>query len=553
MVQHYPQTRRRRGQIIGATLSARIIIILLSTLTTPAIAQSIRPIVPELKGYDSTAVRKALRSWRRDAGLRGADRPAILIATSIRQCSGCCATATNIVTGAIASYGIDADVLVVIAADARGEGLALREQFKATHVAEDIDGLLESVFDADPGAPDLYIIGPSGNVLERRRDIQRNNAIPYAEFIRAGLRPTTPGLPLVKGRSIRLAEPGRKIVDAESPVLDMQGSECSFIEPHHNAVYSFDTRTGRLARTIGDFDSLKFRFRSPDDDPRGWRLVDSLYSPMVSLAGILRGAPKGQMMIAAEFFTGYQQVDTSGPRSRMVMRRNRGIVTMEGGVRRIDLLPGAPLALGNPILLTNGTMLSVTIDEALLNGDVGRDTGSALSVFNLNNGSMVRIATLADCDSVTGSTFQPLLVGSLAESRGTIFYASEGNRAFLRIAKDGGRYRTSRIEPGGTLQQLFAAYQSDDSSVTEQVSLHDISADTTFLYVLLQDDRRSPRSDRFVVQRYTPDGTYHSEFCVRTKNDEPVSAALLGASGQELLMLAKWKKARWTIERFRTP
>jgi len=93
------------------------------------------------------------------------------------------------ITRAIEGYGLDADVLVVVAADADGEGLALRDRFIATNVSEDTRGITTAELRADGTLPDMYVIDPTGTVTAHFRDIQHNNVIPYEAFVHAGIRP----------------------------------------------------------------------------------------------------------------------------------------------------------------------------------------------------------------------------------------------------------------------------------------------------------------------------------------------------------------------------
>ncbi|HVZ42141.1 MAG TPA: hypothetical protein VHI13_22870 [Candidatus Kapabacteria bacterium] len=481
-------------------------------------------------------------------------RPTILLATSIHQCAGCCAAAINEITRNIAGYGLDADVLVVIRADAEGEGIALRDRFAAPNISEDIAGTTATVFHADRTFPDMYVIHPDGSIGIHVRDIQHNNAVTYEALVRAGIRPLPLRGTVVYTRSIRLAEPrGRKLAEAQSAAFDIHRGLLSFLEPHQNAIYCFNATTGKSAGELAGFDSLKFRFRNAGDDPRGWELMDSLYSPMVLLEGLVRTRSGDTLLITGNMFTGYAAIDSGAGQPHFTMRKEHAIITVSDGiVRSVCLLPSpGTILVGDPLLVGSEQMLSMTVDENWARGrNLARDTVMALGLFNRRTSSVARVATLSGMDSATAGIFNPLAVGSLTwAGDSAAFYLSEGNRALLRLDLRPGHYSVVPVQPAGTLQQLFVAKRLNDTALTDSVSVFDAVADSSTLYLLLDDERGGLRSERMIVQRYDLNGGFRSEGRIRSVDDEVVSAGFAGVGPGGPAILVKWKKHRWSLEK----
>jgi len=74
------------------------------------------------------------------------------------------------------------------------------------------------------------------------------------------------------------------------------------------------------------------------------------------------------------------------------------------------------------------------------------------------------------------------------------------------------------------------------------------SADGSFLYVLLDDMRRRPRSDHMVLQRYSLDGQFHSEDAYdqsMMKLSRPDSPGWFKRSGDS----GEVEEAPWTVEK----
>jgi len=61
--------------------------------------------------------------------------------------------------------------------------------------------------------------------------------------------------------------------------------------------------------------------------------------------------------------------------------------------------------------------------------------------------------------------------------------------------------------------------------------------------------RRRRRSDHMVLQRYSLDGQFHSEERIRSVDDENYLGGFAGVGSSGPVILVKWKKRRWTVEK----
>ncbi len=524
-------------------------------------------------GFDRAQVSTALQGWTKKVKEFDRAKPTVMFTTSTMGCTPCCATAINHAINRLAADAVVANVLVVVATPIPKEGLAIRKKFKTPNVAEDADGVLDSVFQADMILPDMYIIGPDGTVRLRHHDLQHNmiDTLRYQQYLNdtAAGAFLTPVKTTAPKYIARLQEDDDHIIsDVRSEHLDLKRGTLEFLETRQNAIYRFSLKSGALLKEIPADESLALRLRDPGNRQDFWEDFAAHQSAMVLYESIVRPANTDTSYILSQLYTRYvMEIDSSKKRSDpaqpldtiltfykaqcVLKMANDSVVAVDSVPESPWLIVGGASPLGPDILalgLWDGILTRSTTPQGM------RD--SAYSFIILKNGSYRSIPALriADIEKLTQRPYIPRVFGPLCVAdNGDAFYVNQRNGIFLKAKKSRDGFEPLLLKVGGGLEEASSFSLKDTSRASadikalpdERFYVADVSTNNRHVHLLVLN--REESNLQIEAQAYDMDGRYLNSTLVHLDADPVLSASVLGYDDAHLYMLLKQKTARWTV------
>lgn len=521
--------------------------------------------------FDRLKVSAALQGWAKKAKDFDRNRPTVMFTTSTMGCTPCCATAINHAINVLAKDSAEANILVVVATPIPREGLAIRKKFKTPNVAEDAEGVLDTLFGADMILPDMYIIGPDGTVRLRHHDLQHAliDTLRYQQHLGDHEAILTPIKTTTPKYLARLQEDDDHIIsDLRSEHLDLKRGTLEFLETRQNTIYRYNLKSGALLKEIPADESLALRLRDPNSRQDFWEDFAAHQSAMVMYESIAHPANTDTSYVLAQLYTKYlmeidstkKTADATQPNDTSItFFKSQCILKMVGdSVVAVDSVPESPWLIVGGAAPLGPDLLTLCIWEGALRGDATPQStkDSAYSFLILKNGTYRSMPALriTDIEKLTHISYRPRAFGPFCVTEaGDVFYVNQRNGIFIKGKKSGDDFAPVLLKVGGGLKQARSFSLTDTSRPgadlkappDERFYVGDISTNSRHVHLLVLD--REESNLQIEVQAYDMEGRYVNSTRLHLDSDPVLSASVLGYDNTNLFMLLKQKKARWTV------
>lgn len=522
------------------------------------------------QAFDSFKVRAALQNWTGNIKDFDRRRPTVLFTTSTMGCTPCCATAINHAISTLSEDKAEANILVVVATPLPREGLAIRKKFKTPNVAEDAEGVLDTVFRADMVLPDMYIIDLAGKVRLRHHDLQHNmiDTLHYAQYL-------TPDLPQDQGQAVapesvapdhvtRLQEDDDHIIsELRSEYMDAEKGTLEFLETRQNAIYRFSLTSGALLKVVPADESLALRLRDPDNRQDFWEDFSGHQSAMIAYESIAHPSHTDTSYIAAQLYTRYvMEIDSSKKikdpaqplDTILTFYKSQCLLKMlNDSVVGVDSIPESPWLMVGSTLPLGRDFLTPCLWEGLLRSSVNaQDSAYAFLIIQRGSHRPIPALRIADIEKLSRRPYNPRVFGPMCISgKGDLFYVNQRNGVFLKGRRDGESIMPVLLRVGGSLRQARSFSALDTSRFDpaappdENLYVADVSTNDRQVHMLVLHRAESDR--QLEVQAYDMKGRYLNASLLHTGEDPILSASIIGYNDERLFMLLKQKKTRWTV------
>lgn len=472
--------------------------------------------------------------------------PTIVFTTSTTQCTGCCASAINLVINDMRRNNINVNSVVVVMSARSDQAGWLHSIFETDNIFIEEDNETAIALSADEFAPDMFVISPDGKLMTEVRDIQHQSTI------------------LDRLLSLRLPSKAAKPVsfDSDRQIKNFDGFSgggvpVASLASVRNELVMFDAASvsvrgigiadGKEKWDVKVTDSLIFYFRKPEDDQSLWSLLQRNYRPLIRITGLdARPTSSPSFRAVATFFTGYHK-NPPGKMPESVFEKGICAVDFNSGAfgpvwkfnDRGRYFARSPIVfLGDKGFLASCSVNSISDSSTDPWHEIQKDSLYLFAWLKPGSREIRPCLPITEIESLYGITYNPQYVSLQCASRDgkTGFYLDEGNRMFLRLSIGDSSISARKFQPRGMLQALL----SDSSSLEEGVFVADIATNGLIANVLLVDGRG--KYDVLVLQTYGADGQFLSEHPIKTKPDELAGATLVGYSSDRLVMLSQWRK-----------
>ncbi len=523
------------------------------------------------QAFDRTKVSAALEGWAKKAKDFDRSRPTVMFTTSTMGCTPCCATAINHAINKLAADAAEVNILVVVATPIPREGLAIRKKFKTPNVAEDADGVLDTVFGADMILPDMYIIGPDGTVRLRHHDLQHAliDTLHYRQHLGDNEAVLTPIKTTTPRYLARLQEDDDHIIsDLRSEHMNLKRGTLEFLETRQNAIYRYSLKSGALLKEIPADGSLALRLRDPNSRQDFWEDFAQHQSAMVMYESIAHPPNSDTSYVLAQLYTRYLMEIDSSKKAADATQPNDTSVTfyksqcvlkmLDDSVVAVDSVPESPWLIVGGTVPLGPDLLSLGIWEGTLRGDATSRSmsDSAYSFIILKNTSYRSVPALriADIEKLTQIPYRPRVFGPFCVSDdGDLFYINQRNGIFIKGKRSDNGFIPLLLKVGGILEKARSFSLTDTSRPgtdlkappDERFYVGDISTNNRHVHLLVIDREESKL--QIEMQAYDMNGRYLNSTRLHLDSDPVLSASIAGYDSTNIFILLKQKKARWTV------
>lgn len=479
--------------------------------------------------------------------------PTVIFTTSTTQCTGCCASAINLVLNDMRRNNVNVNAVVVVMSARPDQAGWLHSIFETGNIFIEESDATAIALAADEYVPSLFVISPDGKLMAEVRDIQHQSDI-LDRLLSLKLPSKTPKP--VSFDSDRQIKNFDGFSGGGVPVASLASArnELVMFDAASVSVRGIGISDGKEKWDVKIADSLAFYFRTPEDDPSLWSLLQRNYRPLIRLSGLeALSASSPSFRAVATFFTGYRR-NPPGQMPEFVFEKGICAVDFHAGafgpVWKFDDR-GRYFARSPIVFLGDKGFLASCGVNAL--SDTGTDNIPKDSLYLFawlkpGHRDIRPCLKIAEIESLYGTAYNPQYVSLQCASRDgrTGFYLDEGNRIFLRLTIGDSSITARKFQPRGMLQALL----SDSSSLEEGVFAADIATNGLIVNVLLVDGRG--RDDVLVLQTYGADGQFLSEHPLKAKPDALAGATLVGYANDWLVMISQWRKNGFRVGTIKT-
>lgn len=505
--------------------------------------------------YDQSKVSAAIQQWTQKLKNFDKSKPTLLFTTSTTGCTDCCASAINNTIAEANKAHIEANILVVVGTPLPKEGLAIRKKFKTPNVSEDAADVLDSVFQANPTAPDMYVIDPNGRVLYYHPDLPHNyiNGISIQEHVsnsEASNKRTMHSL-------TPLQEDDDNIIgEVRSVYMNRQKRTLEFLEPRQNSLYKFNVDDGKLIAVYAVDSSINWHFKRPDDREDFWTGLATFYSPLVRYEAVMHHPNTDTDYVLSELFTHYTMTVDSTRRSDAgnsskadtTVGWQKGpciLKVINGRVASVSKVEQSPwFAYGEPAFLGKDIIMPCLWEGALDENMPAQHLKDSLYNFLIVEHETYKVKPVvrtAELETLSGRAFNRRYTGMVCSTTNEFFYINRGNRVFLKGWRSGDSVLYSFLHLGGLLTQ--------DSGI----GVMDIATNRSSVNTLVLSKRTQDSLNQLYIQNYDMTGAFKKETAIRTDDDPILSAHIAGYDEKDMYILMKQRNTRWTMAKIPIP
>ncbi len=501
--------------------------------------------------YDQSKVSAAIQHWTQKLKNFDKSKTTLLFTTSTMGCTDCCASAINNTIAEANKAHIEANILVVVGTPLPKEGLAIRKKFKTANVSEDAADVLDSVFQANPATPDMYVIDPAGRVLYYHPDLPHN----YIDGPSIQEHVSTDGTSKKGAASIRSLVPLQEdddniIGEVRSVYMNRQKRTLEFLEPRLNSLYKFNVDDGKLIAVYAVDSSINWHFKRPDDREDFWTSLATFYNPLVRYEAVMHHPDTDTDYVLSELFTHYTLTVDSNRRSdadtgskldtTVGWQKGPCILTVINGrvasVSKVEQSPwfvyGEPAFLGKDIIMP--CLWEGALDENMPPQHL-KDSLYSFLIVEHEAYKVKPVVRTANLEALSGRPFNRRYTGMVCSTTNEFFYINRGNRVFLKGWKSGDSVLYSFLHMSGLLTQ--------DSGV----GVMDIATNSSSVNMLVLSKRTQDSLTQLYIQNYDMAGTFKKETAIRTDDDPILSAHIAGYDENDMYILMKQRNARWRL------
>ncbi len=521
-----------------------------------------------------TAIAHTLLQWSTNVQGISAERPYVLFLISVADCVGCGVTAVNRAMKGVEEEALPVNVIVVVAAQAPREGLALKKMFMTSSVVEDSPARLKEIFGFEGNTPGMVVVR-GGRVVHRQEDIQ-HDPVDMEGLRRASTSDSNEvdGSSIVVDRpaiGVQLQEDDDLVLTAHSPKVDSRNRMVTFFDGAQNDLFRFGLDRGERVGRLVVPGEIGLHFHDAMDTNGVWSTLIENYNPLARVDDIIRSS-LDTLEVMARMFTGYDLIQLPNGRQQARLTAAMIVLTLRVTADSMELLSLQPMPQSSYVSVTSPSSSMQQLEPLFYVGCVVPERALADTTWERTHADSL-FTLMAFCGDSLRAT--PILVlheeerrfgmasdiryeKHIASAGGWLYYFDVGNGAFLRGQPTCVSLEYEPIELGGVTTAMYNHRYSlkkgpvrIDSAMVGQLTVDGIMTNGgDVAHVVLSGVDTTQRRNWVVVQEYRHGG-YTGETIYRyTIGDRFVKVIPAGYDGREIVVLVKWETARWTIERF---
>ena len=500
-----------------------------------------------------TALAGALVQWGRKFPGVDSGRPSVVFLVPVNQCKGCGAAAVNQALEKINSLPLN--ILVVIATDIPREGVAMKRNFRTSHVVEDSPQRLKRLLNFGGSAPELVVIS-DGEIMFHQEDIQRD-----AVDIEAVRRAVSGAGSKVVDRTatgVQLQEDDDNVVSGVmSPKV--AGDMVVFVDPGQETLCKFNLSTGRREWIMQIPDAIGAHFRDRAD--KAWDIVIRNYSPLARIDDVVR-VWSDSVEVLVKMFTGYtletlpngkQGAGFNTAQALLMLRIVGDSDSME--LLSLRMIQSGPYVPVPPMLMVGPSfyVTGVISERALEDSTVVSDSTFTMLAICGDSLRGVPVVSVEEIEKISGHRVAVTGIRYLASVGSMVYSFDAGTGAFMMGRAECAGVAFTPVEIGGVTAAMHKGAVLNGAIDTTTIStflVGGVVPSGRSAFVLASGVDTAKGISYIVVQDYQS-GHYAGEVIYRyAVGDDVVDMTPVHCDGREVIALVKWREKRWTIERF---
>ncbi|MBS1914607.1 MAG: hypothetical protein JST22_21670 [Bacteroidetes bacterium] len=510
--------------------------------------------------------RTVLTEWKKALKPFNPAAPTIAFTTTTEQCSGCCASAINDIVRQIDAQQWKVNVVVLVGTEYPEEIAAVRKLFNPPNIIPDRSERTSIALGARQDTPCMIVIAADGTILYRWSDIQHNYV---SSAVVSALRwKVQPPATIRPAWEVRIAEAKENIIlAAQSP--NCVGDDLFFVDPRPNVIYDYSVVSGHLQRTFEIPDTVTFRFKRPADNPQYWTSVREHYAPLVKVEYATRPKGSDTLRVLASFHTRYDSSTMPDGKKLVMWRREQCATSIQAGnVLGIQVIKESAGYISPEIVVDSvGNFIGpYTWDDGRdqLTKEVRHDSGFVLARSSSSGAKFIPMVSFHDLEQQVKARLNPVIDPLICAGRSdTLYFFDEVNGILCRVTGGAAPSKPGLIPlwNGTALLSVAAVAKADTVALLPHAVPDIVHSDLTPTSLdavglsygegrldLVSIEEIGPRKQsNVVVHSCALDGKITSEVAFARAGDEAVEASPIGYRDGCLMVLVKWKKARWII------